>query len=428
MRGRYRQMARVLAIAALLTVAAPVVDAAAAGRPAGAVPASTGTLTVSRTNGGTTVGGTSCFTAYSGATLVDSECDDSGTVTFTLPAASYTVVASADESFQDNRVHGVVVAAGHHTTLMIDVQLWGELILPVQDRSGEGVASACGYARPITVDGAFSPWTRTVCADDDGNLLLDRLPAGAYQVFIDPADGVDGAQWVGPHGGVGRQELAATFTIAAGATDFASPVTVDPAGTITGHVTDSLTGHPVTDAVVSVVPNAKTTSGAYQTGVAVDASGAFRVTGLGPYQWPLEVVSDSHAWQWGHGPGNRFTNGSVTVTAGHTTTADRQVSAGGELTGTVLSHGHPVAGAWVFVENARTSDDAAAWVQTDASGHFTVAHVLAQTVRVGVPLGIFPDLTWYQNAASFGTATKVAVTDGATTSITIQIPGTEPAL
>lgn len=405
-----------IAIVALVATMAPVTAASA--------DSGTGTLVVHAVDA--TFGGDIpefCATLTGSAGLF-SQCTFDGEIQFALPAGDYSMDVAADQTqylgLTDVHIHVVDNQTQEFTAGMVDVAV---IDMQVEDRAtGEVAPFVCVSARLRTI-GGFNAWTESSCGDEFGTVQLAHLPAGTYDLFVKPDDGVHGMQWIGPSGGVGRENLAASFTIAAGQTLWTPPVRLDKAGSIAGVVTDQVTGQAIADAAVSVLPTSRNSTGGTPDSVPVDATGHYLLSGLGPYTWPVETVSSTHAWQFGTGSThNRFSASTIKVTVNSTATFNPTMVSGGALTGVVRTHANvPVANAWVFVDNGTTGDDVAAWVRTDASGHFTVPHVAAQSVRVGVYTGVLP-LAWYHDQPTFATATFVTITNGATKNLTIKVP------
>src|SRR5207247_8434869 len=99
-------------------------------------------------------------------------------------------------------------------------------------------------------------------------------------------DGTHGAQWVGPHGGVGSRSAALVVAPAAGGTA-AVTVRYDGAHTVTGTVTDRGSGAPVAGATVSTFM--------FTSEAITDAAGRYTIDRLGPYRWTLVFTHPAYA-------------------------------------------------------------------------------------------------------------------------------------
>ena len=69
-------------------------------------------------------------------------------------------------------------------------------------RTGAPVPGVCVTGRPA--DRAFTPGEGIGgCGGDRNQMTIDRVQPDRYVLFASAFDGVHGAQWVGPTGGVG---------------------------------------------------------------------------------------------------------------------------------------------------------------------------------------------------------------------------------
>jgi hypothetical protein len=112
-----------------------------------------------------------------------------------------------------------------------------------------------------------------------------------------------------------------------------------------------------------------------------DNSGQYILTGVGPYQWPVEFASiddTKHAWQWSGGAANRKQALRVQVTVGGKTSLNAKLTAGTKVSGTVLGTNGALLRTTLFFRDADTGDPVAVF---DVTGAYSVS-LLPQGVRV----------------------------------------------
>lgn len=242
-------------------------------------------------------------------------------------------------------------------------------------------------------------------SDADGKLVIGPIEPTTVQLFVQPQDGVHGAMWVtGTGGGTGDQRNARVVTATAGRPADVGTIDVGPAGAISGTVRDRVTGAPV--AGTCVYPYAHDPQLGGDGRRCSTSTGAYTLTGLGAYDWPVEFTSApfyGYAWQWSGDVADRFAARTVRVTAGATTTLDANMVPAGTLSGTVVDRaGQPVY-SYIDVYNARTGDFAA----DSASGDtFQVKGLETQQVKIE------HNGCWY-GGTDFASATPVQVTAAA---------------
>jgi hypothetical protein len=361
--------------------------------------------------------------------IVRSLCSDgTGRVTLNgVPRGSaYSVFVSDDaQRYLGQNHEGVAVAEGQTTNLAVALTRAATIETTVRDAgTGQPVGGICVWALTLRdaaiVDGGGH------CSDDDGKVTFSALAAGTYTLLAKPTDGVHGAQWVGAAGGTGDQYRAQQVTVQAGQTATAPTIDLDPAGSITGTVTDATTGAPAQAVCVSAMPvDAIWSRIGYCPGAETDAGGNFTVTDLGPYAWPVEYAGSDpgrtgvgYAWQWSGGAVNRKHAAPVTVTAGKATNASAALSPGATVRGTVVdAAGAPMTQATVSVINSETGDAAGASSVDEPGTGSHLVHVLPQTVKITYGGG---QRRWYQNATDADHATDVVVTaDGVTLTLSM---------
>ncbi len=301
----------------------------------------------------------------------------------------------------------LLVTAGQTTAATVTLRPGATITVVVKDRAtGQPVENACADAIPTTA--GMLPDGFAACSDAQGVLRIGPLAAGRYTLYVaGPWESGYGAQWVGSNGGVGIQGQAAVIKVGAGKFATGPTILLDPAGTITGTVTDP-SGQPIRYALVTASafdPGA----GPSGPGGATDAAGHYTITGLGPYAWPLHIGAEGFADQWTGGVARRTSATAVTVVAGGTTIADVRLVAGVTLSGTVRGPGGvALTGGRVVVYDAVTGDVVGV-SEVDGSGGYRVPLLASQKVKLrfwayhdGDPEG------WY-GGTSLDTATVIAV-------------------
>jgi Carboxypeptidase regulatory-like domain len=373
----------------------------------------TGTLTVTATDALTGKRITNlCVYAIGGGYEGNTCSDSAGVVTLAgLPEGSQhqLSISDSDYSYLTYDMMATVVAG---TTTPVAVVLTPQAHIStttVDAVTHQPVANVCVDAVPAQ---SFSlPDYVAECSDSTGKLQLGYLAAGTYVLYAFPQDGVHGIQWVGATSGTGDRGLAQQITVTTGATVTGPAIYLDKAGTISGTITDAVTGAPVQNACVGAgaingwAGRAGECPGAYS-----DETGHYAMTNLGPYAWPVEFAgSYGYVWQWYGGVPSRKQATPVTVAAGTTTTIDAQLGHGITISGVMRdSAGNPETEGTIIPINVDSGDAVGAF-NTAPDGTFTM-HVLPQTIKIGYEGGTETTMSWYLNAVDAEHATPVNVT------------------
>jgi len=318
----------------------------------------------------------------------------------------------ADDVFLDSVNPGVRVASGRLSSLTARMRPGATLAISVTDAlTGEPVGGVCVSGQPA--DRAASPGEFLGdCSDDTGNITLTRVRPDRFVFFAGVFDGIHGAQWVGPHGGVGSRTAAQVVTTRSGETARLK-VRLDGSGSIAGVITDRATGAPIDGAVVDVGP----------TGTVTGPDGRYTLDGLGPYPWVAFFSHPDYAGQWSGGGNNRLTATSVRVRTGQVTAHNVALRRGTMLTGRITGPaGQPPDFAEVTVVNAHTFDTLV-HSTTGTDGVFTT-HVLGpQDVKLLIVAAVdgLPVTVWYRDAADFGHGRTIPVPASGTKTVNIPI-------
>jgi hypothetical protein len=284
-------------------------------------------------------------------------CTDTGTATDVdvLPGR-YLVTVYPRDDVHVRADATLEVTSGAPATLTVSLAPGATITTTTVDRkSGAPVANACLELIPVT-----EPWRlgmgAGICSDASGTVTASRITPGKYKVFVWARDGVHGHQWVGPGGGVGLFKKARTITINPGQTVTLPAIRLDKAGTITGVVTDEVTGAPVTGGVVALSSYHYGFGGSANL-VGIDAQGRYTMRNLGPYQWTLLFAATGYAQEWMGDTANRDRAAHVKVKEGQTTTYNATVGQGTTVTGQIVaSDGSPVSSARIEFVNAETGE------------------------------------------------------------------------
>lgn len=308
--------------------------------------------------------------AYSfatGAFIAEAVTDAAGHYVLELPAGTYTLVAlgtgqwatqwSGGAAFQSAAVPVTVASL---STANFSLVPGGALAGQVTDAGGMPVAG-----RSVDIFDANDQFVATAATDANGSFARGLAP-GRYKVRVNG----------------GRSGLATTYFAAAPVRNAATPVEVTsgttttginvqlaPGGRILGRVIAAATGNPVNQAQVLVddIPRG------FLTATRTDSAGNY-VLNLAPgnYRVRVRAPGTNLAPQFHHVVGSLMVSAAstpVTVMAGaDTTNVDFHLSAGGTLTGRVVSavDGTPLAGVTVttsefsnfgFVDNTSTRFD-----------------------------------------------------------------------
>jgi hypothetical protein len=338
--------------------------------------------------------------------------DATGTVTYQdLLLDSYVVGADPPSPrYLRDEASGLAVREDATTTATLKLKLATALHVKILDvQNAPPARDFCVY---YLTAGMHNVPQEGPCSHT-GEYDLAGLVPGKYKVFIAPTDNIHGAQWVGPHGGVGDLDLAQAFDAKAGQTAQVN-VILDRAGSIAGTIRDRTTHKPVPYHCGTVLP-APADHAVYGAGVgcANDLSGKYTITGLGPYAWKVEFpdVDSGYAWQWSGGAANRAKATSVQVHAGGTTTLNATLKPTGKITGTATAAGREPVDTEVVAVDTVTGDYAGFRGWPDETTIYTIQGLTDQKVTV-----IFRSQDWARPSFSMSWPVDVTTHAGQTVS------------
>ncbi|WP_144119777.1 carboxypeptidase-like regulatory domain-containing protein [Catellatospora sichuanensis] len=242
-----------------------------------------------------------------------------------VPAGAWELNVHAD-GFVSAVAVPVTVVGGEQAAVELSLTPYARMTAKVVDAAtGAPIEGVCVY--PATTDrfrlAEGCPWA----SGADGVVTVD-VEAGRYQFFALPLGSPYGAQWVGQDGGTGDQREAKSWTFTSGEVRDIHRIRMDKAGVVTGVVTGA-DGTPLTRGKVAV--DTPVVGNGTVGDVGIGGDGRYTIGFLGPYAWPLNFQTDSHAWQWSGGEAKRHDAVKVTVQAGQTTTFDQQLKLGTEV-------------------------------------------------------------------------------------------------
>ncbi|HUA03960.1 MAG TPA: carboxypeptidase regulatory-like domain-containing protein [Solirubrobacteraceae bacterium] len=306
-----------------------------------------------------------------------------------------TTAASADP---------VTIANGQFTTVSTDLPTGGQITGTVTDASTHA-------GLPNVEVSAYSPsgtYSGYGLTDANGNYKISSLASGTYQVLVSPFDN--------SHASTGLNGVAVT----AGSTTSGINAALTTGGTITGTLTDSVSGHAVGGVPVEAIGPEGEILG-YELSA---PDGTYRIGGLsaGSYDVafaPYDLGNGAYSTQYYDGATSLASATAVSVALGQTTSAiNGSLSGGGEVSGTVDggSSGTPLSGVSVYLYST-SNQYYYGTATTDANGSFFLG---------GVPAGTYtaylnsPDSGYmsefYGGTADESSATSFSVVAGQTTS------------
>ncbi|MEV4754078.1 carboxypeptidase regulatory-like domain-containing protein [Micromonospora sp. NPDC049559] len=279
-------------------------------------------------------------------------------------------VHSEDGSYFPGETPEIEVQAGKTIEVTVWLRPAARITTTVLDRvTGEPVRGVC--IRPMPIGGGSFAAGTGGCADGNGQATIGELEAGSYNLFADTtARRTYGRQWVGAAGGTGDQRAAATMVAKAGVTSTAPVVLLDAAGAIAGRVTDRSTGTPLANARIGLLSGYP---GPDPLGTVANLDGRYEITGLGPYDWPVQFGADRFASQWSGGTASRSVAIPIKVSAGGLAFHDAALVEGVTVSGSIENQdGVPIQSGSVTARDPVTGDIVGTGQLQDGRYSFTV--------------------------------------------------------
>lgn len=190
---------------------------------------------------------------------------------------------------------------------------------------------------------------------------------------------------------------------------------IDPASTpavsglpgrskITGRVTDSVSGVPMSGVNVNLYSDAD----ALLTSQSTDANGNYTFTGFASGSYKVSFSTAGYADVWYSGAADLTTTTPVTVTAPDITSGiDGVMGVGGRITGNIIDSASGTSMSGVSV-NIYSGADLLTSQTTDSNGNYTLAGFVSGTYKVSFSKAGYAEV-WHGGATSMAAATTVTV-------------------
>lgn len=329
------------------------------------------------------------------------------------PLGSYDLGVSVATHWGAN-IEGVTLSE-EVTELPVRLRPAASIMTTVRDAATQApLERICVDLYTVPVVGVLDRDYIYYCSDSSGKLAIGPLQPGEYQLLVKPLDERYGMQWVSASGGTGDLRQATVVSAEVGTPVSIPPIEMDPAGTISGVVTDRASGAPL--GLVCVYPFAVDPRIGLGFGQNCSRNGGvYTISGLGPYEWPVEFFDSrgNYATQWSGDKPDRFAATPVQVRPNDTVTANAALDPAGIISGRTLNQqGTPEFG-YVTTYNARTGD-ILDWTSSppNETGEYAINGLATQDVKIQYYVEVD---CWHRDAADFASATPVPVTAGQTT-------------
>jgi len=272
-----------------------------------------------------------------------------------------------------------------------------------------------------SVPGVAGPGITGALTDASGNYIIDGVPYGTYIVQA-PANGAGSGddsyipeRW--------REKSMSAYdpvTVSAGTNPTGKNFTLEPGGTISGHVYLQGSTTPIASVAVTVFDYSSLTTSVWitRTTVITNTSGYFKTLGVPAGQYGVRAgdTVGTYAYEWYNNTPFRNDAAPVTVTlANDTPNIDFTLEPGGSISGTVIADaGGAIANCPVNVSDYATNK----WVnglRSATDGTYTISNLPVGTYRVSaLPANnSLPYINeYYNNAYDFNLAQSVTVTAG----------------
>jgi lysophospholipase L1-like esterase len=334
--------------------------------------------------------------------------------------SSYLAQFYDDATDEASATAVAVTAAGSTEGIGAALQETGTISGTVTDAvSGSPVEGACVDARAS--DGGSGYGSATTASD--GTYTIVGLATGSYVVEFSPCEGSSTNYLTQFYDDATDEASATAVSVTAGGGTVGIDAALQQSATISGTVTDAVTGEPIEGVCVYADPS----DGGSGSGAATTASdGTYTIdTGLATGSYvvefsPCEGSSSSYSTQFYDGATSESSAKAVNVTAGASTESiDAALQKAGTISGSVseAAGGSPLARVCVRAFSSDGTVQSPISV-TSSTGTYTVADLPAGSYDVyfdptcqGAESSAFL-AQWSGGASKLGSATAVSVTAG----------------
>ena len=241
-------------------------------------------------------------------------------------------------------------------------------------------------------------------SDNNGFYLISGLPAGSYKLNFDLQNSASYlSQWYS-----NKADLASAtaVTVTSASTTSGISVALARGGSLTGKVTDSVTGAGIPGVYVNLVDAG---SGSSLNGTSTDNSGVYSFSGLAG-NFKLVFSGAGYLTRWYGGKADQAAASVVSVTAPNLSAGvDVVLAKGASISGKVTDSvgGAGLSGARVFIENVTSRNVTLAFA--DNSGAYSITGLSTGSYRLRFSSDGYVD-QWYGGAADLAGAVAVLAT------------------
>jgi len=340
-----------------------------------------------------------------------------------LPAGQYTIRASAigyvtewylETINKDEATILTVTAPGDTSGIDFSLKQGGTISGQITDTvTGQPISNT--HINAIVYDSLSGQWLHYGWAqsDDDGYYTTNGLPDGQYAVKVDASGYI--TEW---YQNTHNWNEATPVTVTAPGDTSGVDFSLELGGTISGRVTDTATGQPISDAVIDAIVYDSLFGYWQHLGSArTNIDGYYTTGGLpsGDYAVRARVDGTDYIVEWHQATYNKNEATPVTVTApGNTPDINFSLEMGGTISGQVIDTltGQPVSGANinVIVHGSLSGP----WlhysgVRTDTNGNYRTTGLPDGQYAVRVDTSGYAT-EWYQDKYNKDEADAVSVT------------------
>ena len=340
------------------------------------------------------------------------------------PNAAYATRFSGG-SFRPSRAEAVsVTEQAVSTAAPLKMRKGGSLVGTLVGGDGAPEAGVCPAAYFGRSDD-YADDQVVECTNEHGEWSISGLAPKRYTVAVSRG-------WSDPHAttwapSASLQRDGAVFEVESGETVDAGRITRLMGGVVTGVVTDEVTGQPLEGAVIDLDGFHSSGSGGGAEGpysAQTDAQGRYTIVGVSPGSYrPIAFAGDTYAAEWNGDAADPNDAKRIHIEPATPTNLDFALAPGGTIDGTVSHGSNPpewtqvdaytaTTGRLVGYGSAVLEEDGSFSVRGLPTGEFKLKFLVShegETVE-----------QWY-GGDSLASATRINVTSGETTTITVDL-------